>query len=245
VTPVRRVCGVLLVSVVLLTGCKVDARVDVHMNTDGSGTVTARIALDNQAVSRISGTSSLEKAVRLDDLRAAGWKVSPWNAVSGGKTITLTHAFSGQQDLARRLEDLGGAKGILGGALIRRTHSWFGATESVQINVDLRHLSTGIRSDPGVAKALTGAGVNVDALDARLRGELGKSLTFTIAVRAPGGESSAIQVKPGTVGTATAQSSQTYAKRVVLLVVGGTLLLLAIVLMAASLLAKSRRRHAS
>lgn len=245
-TPVRRVCGVLLVSVVLLAGCKVDARVDVRMNADGSGTVTAQITLDHVAVARVAPTPSLEQAVRLDDLRAAGWTVSAWKpAANGSRTITLTHPFTGQQDLANRLDDLGGANGVLGDPKIRRTHSWFGATESVQLNADLRHLSTGIRSDPGVSKALTDAGVNVDALDAQMRGELGKSLTFTIAVRAPDGETSELQVKPGTVGTASAQSSQVYAKRVVLLVIGGTLLLLALVLTGASLLAKSRRRRAS
>ena len=247
-TPVRRVCGVVLVSVVLLAGCKVDARVDVRVKADGSGTVTATVTLDAAAVRRIASGSSLEKAVRLDDMRAAGWNVTVLaTSIQGdqGYRIVLTHPFTGQQDLANRLEDLGGANGVLGDPKIKRTRSWFGATDSVQINADLRNLSTGIRSDPGVAKALTDAGVNVAALDAQLRGELGKSVTLTLAVHAPNGETSEVVVKPGAVGAADAQSSNFYAQRVVLLVIGGILLLLAIVLMAASLLAKSRRHHAS
>ena len=46
VTPVRRVGGLALVAAVLRAGCKVDARVDVTLRADGSGMVTARVALD-------------------------------------------------------------------------------------------------------------------------------------------------------------------------------------------------------
>jgi hypothetical protein len=235
-----------LALVVVLAGCKVDARIDVRLNADGSGIVTAQITLDHEAVGRVASGSSLEKAVRLDDMRAAGWTVSGWKTGAvGSKTITLTHAFTGQQDLANRLADLGGPNGVIGDPKVKQTRSWFGATDSVQINADLRNLSTGIRSDAEVAKALTEAGVNVDALDAQLRGELGKSFTLTLAVHAPDGETSEVTVKPGAAGAASAQSSNFYAKRVVLLVIGGTLLLFAIVLTAASLFAKSRRRRAS
>jgi hypothetical protein len=245
-TPVRRVCGVVLVSVVLLAGCKVDARVDVRMKADGSGTVTVQVTLDADAVSRLTVKEPLAKAVRLGDLRAAGWNVSAWTTASdGGKTIMLTHDFTDQQDLARRFEDLVGTNGVLAEPKIRRTRSWFRATESIEVGADLRHLSTGIRSDADVAKALTNAGVNVDALDAKLRGELGKAFTLTIAVHAPDGETSEVHVKPGTVGTAGAQSSQVYAKRKALVATGIGLLLLALVVTGVSLVASSRRRRAS
>jgi hypothetical protein len=245
-TPVRRVCGLLAVALLVLTGCKVDARVDVKVRADGSGTVTARIALDADAVKRLTPTAPLAQAVPLADMRAAGWNVSGWTKVSdGGASVTLTHEFVGQDDLARRLRDLAGENGVLGDPKITRTRSWFGATDSVQINADLRHLSTGVRADPGVAKALTEAGVDVDALDKQLRGQLGKSLTLTLVVHAPGGESSEVRVKAGTVGAAGASSSHTYTDRIVLLAIGVVLLLLALVLTAVSLIARSRRRRAS
>jgi hypothetical protein len=246
VTPVRRVCGLLLVSLVLLAGCKVDARVDVRMNADGSGTVTVQVTLDADAVSRLTVKEPLATAVRLDDLRAAGWSVSAWTPSSdGGRTITLTHGFTDQQDLANRFGDLVGGNGVLGPPKISRTHSLFGAEQSVQINADLRHLSTGIHADPGVAAALTNAGVDVNALDAKLQGELGQAFSLTLAVHAPDGETSEVQVKPGAVGAASASSSQLYAKRVALVVIGFALLLLALGLTGASLLASSRRRRAS
>ena len=49
VTPVRRVWGLLLVAAVLLAGCKVDARVDITLRADGSGSVAAKVTLDAEA----------------------------------------------------------------------------------------------------------------------------------------------------------------------------------------------------
>ncbi len=124
VTPVRRVCGLLLVAVVLLAGCKVDARVDVRLNADGSGIVLAKITLDAEAVQRLTTGGSLATAVPLDDLRDAGWHVSEWKTTkSGAASITLSRAFVNQDGLARRLEDLTGPNGALRDARITR-HAW-------------------------------------------------------------------------------------------------------------------------
>ena len=130
-------------------------------------------------------TRTLAKAVPLDDVRAAGWKVSVWAVTKGtdeGYAITLTHGFTNEADLARRLEDLVGTTGVLRAPVITRTRGWLRAEDAIAVTVDLRHLSTGIRSDAEVAKRLAAAGVDVDALDAQLRGQLGKALTVTVTV---------------------------------------------------------------
>jgi hypothetical protein len=113
VTPVRRVIGLLLAAMVLCAGCKVDARVDVTLRADGSGTVTARVRLDADAVRRLTTRASLDQAVPLDDVRTAGWTVSGWKTSHGATTLTLSHDFVGQTDLARRLSDLVGPTGVL------------------------------------------------------------------------------------------------------------------------------------
>src|SRR5262245_56575128 len=92
-TPVRRVAGLVCVAALLCAGCKVDARVDVTLRADGSGTVTARIALDRDAVRELTRHSSLAQAVPLDDVRAAGWTVSGWRTSDGAATITLSREF--------------------------------------------------------------------------------------------------------------------------------------------------------
>ncbi len=244
-TPVRRVAGLLAVAVLVCAGCKVDARVDVTLRADGSGTVKARVMLDADAVRRLTTRVPLAQAVPLDDVRAAGWKVSGWNTSSGGASVTLSHDFVGQADLARRLEDLVGPTGVLRDAHIVRTRGWFDAKDAIGVTADLRHLSTGVKADAELARNLTAAGIDVDALDAQLRSELDRSFTLTVAVHAPDGETRTVALRSGDQATVAASSARTHTARVVLAIVGVGLLALALILTAVSLVATRRRRRTS
>jgi hypothetical protein len=246
VTPVRRVRGLLLVAVVLLAGCKVDARVDVTLRADGSGTVAAKVTLDAEAVQRLTTGGSLESAVPLDDLRNGGWHISAWKRdPAGGAAITLSRVFVGQDDLARRLADLTGSKGALRDPRITRTREWFGGTDKIAVTVDLRDIGAGVKSDAELAKRLQAAGLDVNTLDAQLTSELKDALHVTVAVHAPDGSSRTLALKAGGHGTVAASQSQTYARRLALLAAGAGLLLLALVITAASLRSRSRPRRTS
>jgi len=152
-----------LVAVVLLAGCKVAAQVDIALRADGSGTITARVTLDADAARRLTRHASLTDAVPLDDVRAAGWKVSGWTTSNGAATITLSHDFVGRADLARRLADLVGPTGVLRDARLTRGRGWVESKDGIAVTGDLRHLSTGIRSDAELSRNLTDAGVDVNA----------------------------------------------------------------------------------
>jgi hypothetical protein len=245
VTPFRRVAALLLAAMVLCAGCKVDARVDVTLRADGSGTVTARVRLDADAVRRLTARASLDQAVPLDDVRTAGWTVSGWKTSDGGATLTLSHDFVGQADLARRLSDLVGPTGVLREARLTRSRSWLSAKDSIAVTGDLRHLTTGVKSDAALTRNLAAAGVDVNALDAQLRSQLGKAFSLTLAVHAPDGRTQTVVLRAGDQATATASSSRTNTTRVALDAAGVLLLLLALVVTAASLVATRRRRRAS
>jgi hypothetical protein len=244
-TPVRRVCGLALVAVVLLAGCKVDARVDIMLRADGSGRVALKVTLDAEAVQKLTTGGSLASAVPLDDLRDAGWRVSTWKRSASGASITLSSSFVGQADLARRLADLTGPTGALRDPRITRTRGWFGSSDKVAVTVDLRDLDAGVKSDAELAQRLEAAGLDVDTLDAQLSGELRDALQVTVRVRAPGGRFQSTGFRGDGHGTIFASESQTYVRRFVLLAVGAALLLLALVVTGASLRSTSRRRHAS
>ena len=128
---------------------------------------------------------------------------------------------------------------------ITRTRGWFGSNDAIGVTVDLSHLSTGIRDDAAVVKRLEAAGVDVHGLDAQLRDRLGKALTLTVEVHAPGGQSHRVELTAGGAATASAATAQTYTRRIVLLASGLALLVLAFVLTAASLATRSRRRRRS
>ena len=245
VTPVRRVGGLLVAAALLCTGCKVDARVDVTLRADGSGTVTARVTLDADAVSRLTTHEPLTRAVPLDDVRAAGWTVSSWKTSADGATITASHAFVGQDQLSQLLADLTGKTGVLRDAQLTRSRSWMSAKDSVAITADLRDLSTGLKADTQLANNLAAAGVDVDALADQLQSELHQSFSLTLAVHAPDGATKTVTLRAGDQEQVEATSSRTHTARVVLVVVGVGLLALALVLTAASLAATSRRRRRS
>ena len=245
VTPVRRVAGLLLVAMLLCAGCKVDARVDVTLRADGSGTVTARVTLDADAVRRLTRHAALADAVPLDDVRDAGWEVSEWRTSPDGSTITLSHDFVGQDELSRLLADLAGPSGVLRNAQLSRSRSWLAAKDSVAVTGDLRALTTAVRSDAALAKNLAAAGIDVNALDEQLMSELDRSFTLTLAVHAPDGETKEVTLKSGDDERVVATSSRTHASRALLTVVGVGLVGLALVLTGASLAAMWRRRRTS
>ena len=235
-----------MVCLVALAGCKVDARVDVTLRADGSGTVSARVALDADAVHRLTLRAPLDRAVPLDDVRAAGWTVSKWTPVrGGGDEITVAHDFVGGAELAARLKDLAGDTGVLHDAAITRTRGWTGAKDAIAVSVDLRHLATGVGSDSAVVKRLAAAGLDVNALDAQLRSDLGRALTFTVTVHAPNGHANTVQVTAGGTATAAASSTRFYTRRIALLVAGIVFLAGALLLTGATLAARSRRRRRS
>ncbi|MDQ1509186.1 MAG: hypothetical protein QOG50_1030 [Actinomycetota bacterium] len=246
VTPVRRVRGLVIVAVALLAGCKVDARVDVTLRADGSGTVAAKVTLDAQAVQRLTTGGSLASAVPLDDLRGAGWRISTWKPdPAGGAAITLSNAFANQDGLARRLADLTGPKGALRDPRITRTRRWFGASDKIAVTVDLRDIGAGVKSDAALAKRLQAAGLDVNTLDAQLSSELKDALDVTVAVHAPDGSSHTLRLRAGGHGTVAASQSQTYVRRIGLLAAGAALLLLALVITASSRRSRSRPRRRS
>src|SRR5919204_4808174 len=98
----RRLSLVVVACALLLAGCKVDTTLTIDVHDDGGGTVRVRIALDAEAVQNAeAGGGKLEDRVRLGDLRAAGWTVSPWRrARDGGATVTLRKGFADARELA-------------------------------------------------------------------------------------------------------------------------------------------------
>ena len=92
-----------------------DATVTVQVHDDGSGTVTARLVLDPEAV-RAAETSvvKLEDAVRLGDLEAAGWETSGWERREERRREDRSGKdFDRAEDAAEVVDELNGPDGPL------------------------------------------------------------------------------------------------------------------------------------
>jgi len=92
----RRLLLVVVAACALLAGCKVDTTLTIDVHDNGGGSVRIRVALDADAVQNAqAGGGRLEDRVRLGDLQAAGWTVSPWRrAPDGSATVSLRKDFA-------------------------------------------------------------------------------------------------------------------------------------------------------
>ena len=98
----RRLLLVVVATFVLLAGCKVDTTLTIDVHDNGGGSVRIRVALDADAVQNAqAGGGRLEDRVRLGDLQAAGWTVSPWRRARDGNIPCFSlGAWGGSPKLA-------------------------------------------------------------------------------------------------------------------------------------------------
>ena len=187
--------------------------------------------LDADAAARIGGVSAL----RLDDLRAAGWSVA-----TGPRSVTVAHDFVGRRELADRIDDLAGGSGVLTDATVDRERGRFSSRDAVSVRVDLRNVGAGIGRDAKLRDALASAGVDVTALSSRLDRELRDAFHLTVAVHLPDGTTRTVQPAVGDVSTVAATSDEFDALRALAVGVGVVFAVLAVLLLGAGL---RRRAH--
>lgn len=134
-----------VLAAVLLGACQVHGEVAIDVADDGSGTVEVRVTLDREAVRRLGDPAT---AVRVDDLRAAGWDVrEPEQGEDGAVTLIGRRAFSGPDQLGPVLEEIGGTDGVFSGVRLEVDDGFgsadyeFGAT--VHLTGSLEQFSDG------------------------------------------------------------------------------------------------------
>ena len=99
------------------SACRVDATVAVDVAADGSGTVAVVLKLDAGAVEALGG---LDGRVHVDDLVAAGWKVTgPTTDLSGGGQISAVKPFAEPSHLGPVLAEVAGPTAIRDVSLVR------------------------------------------------------------------------------------------------------------------------------
>lgn len=240
-----RVWAVVVLAVVALTACRADTRVEITVNGNGAGNVRASVTLDDEAIARLGGLDAAGRQVPLGDLQRAGWKVSPWvRGQRGGATLTLTHAFHGEEDLAGRLADLVGTGGLIRDPRLAHQRAWFRSHDALSVVVDLRAPTTGIGSDTDLRARMKAAGLDPSALDAQLTSQLRSALNLSVVLHLPGGETRTYDATTGSFTTLRASESHTDMDRVVQVGIAVALAFLAgSLLLAASVSARRNRRR--
>lgn len=95
----------MVVGVLALGACRLDATVDVTMNADGTGDLVVVATVDADVVHQAPG---LAGSLQLEDATAAGWIVEgPTDVEDGGLTVTLRHQFASAAEAGNLLNSLG------------------------------------------------------------------------------------------------------------------------------------------
>jgi hypothetical protein len=236
---------VVVVAGVLLAGCKVDTTLTIDVHEDGSGSVRVRVALDAEAVQNAqAGGGMLEDRVRLGDLQAAGWTVTPWRrAPDGSATVSLRKNFGNAGDLAGVVAELSGKNGPLPRVALERNRGFLSTEYKITGDADLSRLTAGIADDPEVLAQLTGQRVDLAQIDQRLAQQINDAFRLRIRFVFPGGDVTEVQPEPGEKVSLATSTSQFDTTRALLLGGGVVLGALGVVLFVHGELRRRRQRR--
>jgi HAD superfamily hydrolase (TIGR01509 family) len=114
--------------------CQADARIDVVVEGDGSGTVVFTLDLDAQIVEE---APEILENLRTEDLAAADWTLEgPTATESGGATMTATKAFASRELLAGVLDEIAGSGELFSDVLVERERSFARTTYTISGEID-------------------------------------------------------------------------------------------------------------
>jgi hypothetical protein len=169
--------GLSIGMVALLAACQVNVTVDTVVNSDGSGTVTVGVGLDEKALSRVGDPNT---AIHVDDLKATGWTIAPAEKGPDGVTwLKASKPFADPAGLDAIMKELTSGTGAFRGFTLEKDDSLTSTTWKFSGTVDL---TGGLDQfgDSELAGALNGdpLGGNVAAIEK----EEGKPATQMIAV---------------------------------------------------------------
>lgn len=180
--------SVVALTVMVLSGCQLDVRVDTVVAEDGSGTVTVAVGLDDDALSRVGDPATM---LRVDDLKAAGWTVAfaERDAATGMTVITASKPFADPEQAAFVLGEVSGADGPLREVRLTREASVARNAWTFSGTIDLSEGFAAF-SDPDVAAALGGdpLGGNVAAIEAEEGAPAADMVDVTFTVDLPHAE---------------------------------------------------------
>jgi len=166
-------------------GCQIDLVAGIDANRDGSGRISAEVGLDADALKEIGDPVS---ALRVDDLRQAGWTVTGPRRDEGGLTwIRATKPFAEPDQAGAAMGQLAGPAGPFRDFRLTRTKSLLRSRTTFTGVVDLTGGLGGL-SDPDLTAKLgdVDLGLDLEGLRRRFGAELGRSVKVRVTAGLPG-----------------------------------------------------------
>ncbi|MFM8688791.1 MAG: hypothetical protein ACKODR_08540, partial [Acidimicrobiaceae bacterium] len=163
----------LIVAVMVLCSCQVNAVVTLDVAQSGAGSVTLNLIADSEVV---AAAPNLADDLRFDDATAAGWVVSrPTKTADGGLQVSLKHTFDNADQAGVILNQLSGEFGPFKQVSLTRTgkdtDSTFTLDGMLQVDGGLNACA-----DARLLKTIGGAPFEENLKQAGL--DLGKAMTI-------------------------------------------------------------------
>jgi hypothetical protein len=166
-----------LVVLLGLTACQVRVTAGIDVGADGEGTVRAGVGLDAEALRAVG---DLAAALRVDDLRAAGWEVEGPREEGDGLTwVRAARAFSDVEEAGLALSELSGPDGPFRNLTFERERSFLRTKTRLSGSVDLSGGLAGF-ADADL-RNLVGDTIRLDPEG--VRGELGADVDQAVQVQ--------------------------------------------------------------
>lgn len=182
----RRALPLLVALLALATSaCQVTIAAGVDVGRDGSGRVTAGVGLDAGALEEVD---DLATALRVDDLRQAGWQVDPPRREGDGLTwVRAAKPFADPEEAAAVLGELSGPDGPFRDLRLVRTRSLTRSETTFTGTVDLSGGLAGL-SDPELAETLADVdlGLDLEGLRRRFGDDLAEAVEVRFTAGLPG-----------------------------------------------------------
>jgi len=182
--------------VVLAAGaCQVRVTGGIDVDPNGGGTVRAGLGLDAEALKTVGDIGS---ALRVDDLRQAGWKIEGPRQEGDGLTwVRASRSVSDTAEAAVALAQLSGPDGPFRDLKISSSHTLFRNRTSVSGVVDLSGGLTGVGDPDLLAKVGAGLPLDLDGLRKELGADLDKVVQVSFEARLPGSADANTKEKAG------------------------------------------------
>lgn len=180
----------LVLVIVFSTGaCRVRTDIGIEVKDNGSGTVTVKIGLDDDAMKK---APNFQQSLKVDDLAAHGWTLTgPVKETDGFTYFSASKPFANPDEARRIFLEISGDKGPFRDFNITRSRSFartkFGFSGTVDFTGGIESFS-----DSELAAQLDGKpiGDDVKAIEQRINDSLDNVFQIRIAVRLPGDVSS-------------------------------------------------------
>ncbi len=164
--------------------CQVRVTGGIDVNPDGGGTVRAGLGLDDEAMKSVGYISA---ALRVDDLRQAGWKIDgPGKEGDGLTWVRASRPVSDTAGAKVALAQLSGPDGPFRDLTVSSTHSLFRNRTTLSGAVDLSGGLNGLADADLLSKIGGGLPLDLDGLRKELGADLDKVVQVSFEARLPG-----------------------------------------------------------